>query len=182
MRRSIYMARKGGLAMKMTRTNILKSGIWLTLPPLLFSLGLMYILPTALTATQFNAGIPTTFLIAENALRLLIFTTPLLFTVGTTSRTQKNGFVLYLVGVGLYFLSYGTQNFFPQSAWSTSFFGFVGSAFLNIFWLIGLGMMGDEFYLFAKIKYQPSYFIVLAILFVSLHSIHSIIYYQGNLK
>jgi hypothetical protein len=168
--------------MKMTRTNIVKSGIWLTLPPLLFSLGLMSILPTALTASQFNAGIPTTFLIAENTLRILIFTSPLLFTVGTTSRIQKNGLVLYLVGVLLYYLSYGTQNFFPQSAWSTSFVGFVGSAFLNIFWLIGLGMMGEEFYLLAKGSYRPAYFIVPSILFVTLHSLHAIIYYQGNLK
>lgn len=166
--------------MKLTRTNLMKSGIWLTLPPLLFSLGLMYILPTALTPTQFNAGIPTTFLIAENALRILIFTSPLLFMVGITHRVQKNGLVLYLVGVSLYYLSYGTQNFLPQSAWSTSFVGFVSSAFLNIFWLIGLGMMGEEFYLLAKGSYRPIYFIVPSLLFIALHSIHAIIYYQAN--
>jgi hypothetical protein len=166
--------------MKLTRTNFMKSGIWLTLPPLLFSLGLMYILPTAVMPTQFNAGIPTAFLIAENTLRILIFTSPLLFTVGITSRIQKNGLVLYLVGVLLYCLSYGTQNFFPQSAWSTSFVGFVSSAFLNIFWLIGLGMMGEEFYLLAIGSYRPAYFIVPSVLFVTLHSLHATIYFQKN--
>jgi hypothetical protein len=159
----------------------MKSGIWLTLPPLLFSLGLMSILPTALMPTQFNAGIPTIFLIAENTLRILIFTSPLFFMVGTASRTQKIGLVLYLFGVAIYCLAYGIQNFLPQSAWSTSFVGFVSSAFLNIFWLSGLGMMGDEFYLLTKVKYRPAYFIVPSALFIALHSIHAIIYYQGNL-
>jgi hypothetical protein len=168
--------------MILTRTNIMKSGIWLTLPPLLFSLGLMSILPTALTATQFNAGIPTTFLIAENALRILIFTIPLFFTVGTASRIQKRGLVVYLFGVAIYCLSYGTQNFLPQSVWSTSFVGFVSSAFLNIFWQIGLALMGEEFYLSAKVKYRPAYFIVPSALFITLHSIHAIMYYQGKFQ
>jgi hypothetical protein len=168
--------------MQMTRTNMMKSGIWLTLPPLLFSLGLMSIVPTALTATQFNAGIPTIFLIAENALRILIFTIPLLFTVGIASSTQKKGLALYLFGVAIYCLAYGIQNFLPQSVWSTSFVGFVSSAFLNIFWLIGLGMMGEAFYLPTKVKYRPAYFIVPTVIFITLHSLHAIIYYQSNFQ
>ena len=46
--------------------------------------------------------------------------------------------------------------------------------------MIGLGMMGEEFYLSAKGSYRPAYFIVPSILFIALHSIHAIIYYQGN--
>ena len=48
--------------MIITKTDIIKNGIWLTFPPLLFSLSLMTLLPTALTPAQFNEGIPDVLL------------------------------------------------------------------------------------------------------------------------
>ncbi|TSA79060.1 hypothetical protein FNU79_18385 [Deinococcus detaillensis] len=138
----------------------------------------MNILPNALTAAEFNEGIPRPLLIGENVLRILTFAIPLSFLISLSNRRQQWGLALYLLGVGLYFLSYGTQNFFPKSIWSISFIGFMGSAFLNVFWMIGLGMMGDKFVVDLGRVYRPAYFLVPAILFLALHSVHAALYYQ----
>ncbi len=102
--------------MTITKTHILKNGVWLTLPPLLLSLGLMAVLPNALTPAQFNEGIPGALLSTEGAALIVVFDMPAFFSVGLSTSTQKRGLILYLAGVALYCLSYGTQNFLPKSA------------------------------------------------------------------
>jgi hypothetical protein len=100
---------------KITTNDIIKNGIWLTFPPLLFSLSLMSLIPTALTPAQFNRGIPDLLLNVESIGRILVFAMPAFFSIGISTKTQKRGLALYSVGVTLYYLSYGTQNFSPDS-------------------------------------------------------------------
>ncbi len=167
--------------MAVTVTGILKNGLWLTFPPLLFSLSLMRIVPTALTPAQFNKGIPDVVVNGEIIGRVLVFAMPAFFTIGITTKTQQRGLALYLAGVMLYFLSYGTQNFFPDSAWSNSVIGFTASAFTNVFWMIGLGMLGEKFYFPARLHYRPILYITPVVFFIALHVIHAVIYHQQSL-
>jgi hypothetical protein len=158
--------------------GIFKNGFWLTLPPLLLSLGLMRFLPTALTANQFNQGIPQVLLIAENIMRVTVFAIPVFFSINLSTPLQRTGLVVYFVGVALYYLSYSTQNFYPDSAWSTSLIGFASTAYTNVFWMIGLGLLGNKFYFPEGLRYRPSFFIVPAVLFICLHVTHTVLYYQ----
>ena len=166
--------------MIITKTDILKNGIWLTFPPLLFSLSLMTLLPTALTPAQFNKGIPNVLLNIESIGRVLVFAMPAFFSIGISTTTQKRGLALYLAGVILYYLSYGTQNFFPNSAWSTSTIGFEASAYTNIFWTIGLGLLGEKFYFTKRLHYRPIFYTVPAVIFAIAHTIHVVIYHQRS--
>ena len=166
--------------MIITTTDIIKNGIWLTFPPLLFSLSLMTFLPTALTPAQFNKGIPDVLLNIESIGRILVFAMPAFFSIGISTKTQKRGLALYLAGVTLYFLSYGTQNFLPNSDWSTSTLGFAASAYTNIFWTIGLGLLGEKFYFTKRLRYRPIFYIVPAVVFVISHTTHAVIYHQRN--
>jgi phosphotransferase system glucose/maltose/N-acetylglucosamine-specific IIC component len=166
--------------MKITTTGIIKNGIWLTFPPLLFSLSLMILLPTALTPAQFNEGIPTVLLNIESIGRILVFAMPAFFSIGISTTTQKRGLALYLAGVILYFLSYGTQNFFPNSVWSKSTIGFAASAYTNIFWTIGLGLLGEKFYFTKRLRYRPIFYIVPAVVFAIAHTTHAVIYHQRS--
>jgi hypothetical protein len=160
---------------------ILKNGIWWTLPPLFFSLGLMAIAPTALTATEFNAGIPNILLWGEIVGRVFVFATPLFFTIGLVTKTQKIGFCLYLFGVTAYCLTYGIQNYLPDSLWSTTLIGFTASAYTNLVWMVGLGLMGQQFYPPIRLRYRPILYIAPATIFIMLHVAHLIIYFQLNL-
>lgn len=164
--------------MVITRTDVIKNGIWLTFPPLLFSLGLMAVLPNALTAAQFNEGIPDALVLIESIGRVLVFGMPAFFSVGLSTKTQKKGLALYLAGLTLYCLSYGTQNFFPNSGWSTSALGFAASAYTNVFWMIWLGLLGERFYFTQRSRYRPTFYIVPAVAFVAFHTAHTILYHQ----
>ena len=166
--------------MIITKTDIIKNGIWLTFPPLLFSLSLMTSIPNALTPAQFNKGIPNVLLNIESIGRILVFVMPAFFTVGISTTTQKRGLALYLAGVILYYLSYGTQNFFPESDWSTSAIGFAASAYTNIFWTIGLGLLGEKFYFIKRLRYRSIFYIVPAVVFVIAHTTHAVIYHQRS--
>jgi hypothetical protein len=166
--------------MKITPTDIIKNGIWLTFPPLLFSLSLMSLLPTALTPEQFNRGIPDVLLNIESIGRILVFVMPAFFSIGISTKTQKRGLAFYLAGVTLYYLSYGTQNFFPNSDWSTSTIGFAASAYTNIFWTIGLGLMGEKLYFTKRLRYRPIFYIVPAVVFAIAHTTHVVIYHQRS--
>lgn len=166
--------------MIITKTDIIKNGIWLTFPPLLFSLSLMTFLPNALTPAQFNEGIADVLLNIESIGRIFVFAMPAFFAIGISTKTQKRGLALYLAGVALYYLSYGTQNFFPNSDWSTSTIGFAASAYTNIFWTIGLGLLGEKFYFTERLRYRPIFYIVPAVVFVISHTTHAVIYHQRS--
>jgi hypothetical protein len=161
-----------------TKADIIKSGIWWTVPPLLFSVALMAALPNALTPAQFNVGVPKYLITFEGVGRFLVFAMPAFFSVGFSTASQKTGLVLYVTGVIFYYLSYGTQNFFPDSAWSKSALGFAASAYTNAFWMIGLGLLGEKFYFVKWLRYRPIYYIVTAVVFVVLHTAHTVIYHQ----
>lgn len=160
---------------------IVKNGIWLTLPPLFFSLGLMAIAPTALTPTEFNAGIPNILLWGEMIGRITVFALPAFFSVGLSTKTQKVGLYFYLFGVAIYCVTYGLQHYSPDSPWSTSIICFSASAYTNLFWMIGLGLMGQKFYQPISLIYRPNYYIALSVIFIILHVTHTILYFQLNL-
>ena len=166
--------------MIITKTDIIKNGIWLTFPPLLFSLSLMTLLPTALTPAQFNEGIPDVLLNIESIGQILVFAMPAFFSIGISSTTQKRGLALYLAGVILYYLSYGTQNFPPNSDWSSSTSGFAASAYTNVFWTIGLCLLGEKFYFTKRLRYRSIFYIVPAVIFVIAHTTHAVIYHQRS--
>ena len=166
--------------MKIPISDIVKNGIWLTFPPLLFSLGFMNRLPPALTPALFNKGIPDILVNGENIVRILVFAMPAFFSIGISTKTQKQGLALYLAGVALYYLSYGALIFFPDSAWSTSMIGFVATAYLNLFWMVGLGLLGEKFYFPARLRYRPVYYIAPVVIFLIFHITHAVIVYQRS--
>ncbi len=166
--------------MKITVIDILKNGIWLTFPPLLFGLSFMKLLPVVLRPDLFNKGIPDVLLNWENIVRILVFAMPVFFSIGISTKTQKQGLILYLAGVILYYLSYGALIIYPNSAWSTSMIGFVATAYTNIFWMTGLGLLGEKFYFPARLRYRPFFYIVPVSIFLIIHITHAVIVYQRS--
>lgn len=136
----------------------------------------MAVLPNALSPAQFNDGIPRLLIALESIGRLMVFVLPAFFSVGLSTATQKRGLIIYVAGVVLYCVSYGTQNFFPNSDWSTSTFGFAASAFTNIFWMVGLGLLGKRIYFVAHLRYKPIFYIGPAFAFIIAHTTHAFIY------
>jgi len=137
-------------------------------------------LPAELTPALFNKNIPDVLVNGENIGRLLLFALPAFFSIGISTKTQKLGLVLYLAGVALYYLSYLALIFFPDSTWSTSMIGFVATVYTNLFWIIGLGLLGEKFYFPERFRYRPVFFIAPAFIFLIFHITHVVIVYQRS--
>jgi hypothetical protein len=75
--------------MIITKNDLIKNGIWLTFPPLIFSLSLMTFLPNALTSAQFNQGIPDVLLNIESIGRILVFAMPAFFLLEYPPQLKK---------------------------------------------------------------------------------------------
>ena len=97
-----------------------------------------------------------------------------------STASQRRGLILYLAGVVSYFVAYGVQNFAPESGWSTSMIGFTASAYTNLIWMTGLGLLGDRFQFSTSWRYRPAFYIVPATIFIILHTRHSILYFRSR--
>ncbi|MBT7600835.1 MAG: hypothetical protein HN560_07145 [Anaerolineae bacterium] len=166
--------------MKINKKDIFKNGLWLTLPPLLFSLSLMNYLPPALTPALFNKDIPELLAIGENITRSVVFALPVFFSIGFSTKTQKRGLAFYLAGIVFYYFSYAALILFPDSVWSNSMVGVVATAYTNFFWMIGLSLLGEKFYFPTRLPYRPVYFITPVVLFLVLHTTHAVLVYQRS--
>lgn len=148
---------------------VLRNGIWLTGPALLWNIALTNRLPWQFRSETFWKDIPVVVQLGESILRLVVFALPAFFTVASP-RTRRGGWVWYLGGTVIYFASWLPLLLAPGSAWSTSMLGFMAPAYTPLIWLIGIGVLGSEFYFPAR--YRPACYIVPAVLFTVFHCTH----------
>lgn len=159
----------------MKMNKYLRNGIWLTIPILLWNIIFASRLPAAFLPDIFWRDIPTMIQIGENVLRILIFAMPLFFSVNLKTKMQRYGLVWYVGGTAVYFSSWLPLLFAPESGWSQSMIGFMAPAYTPLLWLVGIGLLGEQFYF--SVKYRPVYYIAPAILFTIFHCIHTAIVY-----
>ena len=148
----------------------------LLLPVFLWNILLTTYLPKSYGPEIFWKNIPPIIGVSENILRILTFSIPVLMIFSLKTKLQKKGFVLYLIGLVLYFLAWTVMILYPESNWGQSLIGFMAPAFTTIIWYIGIGLIGNKAFL--KIPYISLIYICLAIFFVLFHSIHAYIVFQ----
>jgi hypothetical protein len=159
-------------------TKYLRSGFWLTIPILLWNVIFASRLPAQFLPDIFSKDIPTLVIYGEGILRTVVFGMPLFFSVGIASKTQKQGAIWYLGGTVIYFLAWLPLLFAADSAWSTSMIGFLAPAYTPLLWLIGLGLLGGQFYFSAR--YRPVYYLAPVVIFLIFHITHTAIVYLRN--
>ena len=132
-------------------------------------------LPAAFQPDVFWKDISPFLSYPENIFRTVVFGFTLLMPFNLVKPGHKVGLLLYAAGVLLYFTSWLILICFPNSAWSHSLPGFTAPAFTPFLWLAGIGFIGDSFYF--RLAYKPWYFILISILFLVFHNIHTCIIY-----
>lgn len=161
----------------MNKSTVLKyiwNGFLLFVPPLLMMV-FGNQLPPALLYENFSRGIPPVIEYGETFFRYAVMILAVFMPLRISTQRQKTGLAIYIVGVILYILSWMPLILFPQSVWSTSLIGFSAMAYTPLVWLIGIGLIGDSFYV--SIPYKPWYYIVLSIGFVVFHMSHTVLVY-----
>jgi len=147
----------------------------LILPILFWNLIFSNKLPKQFQPQTFWKDIPTFLTYGENITRILVFMLTLLMPLSISTLTQKRGLVLYLVGALLYFASWLALIYFPESKWSNNVMGFMAPAYTPLFWLLGIGLIGNSYYF--NLHYKRWFFISIASLFLIFHNFHAMTVY-----
>ena len=129
-------------------------------------------LPIYFQPDIFWKDIPTGLAYGENISRVAVFILTLLMPISISTFTQKAGFLIYLVGLLVYFASWLILIYYPLSGWSMSMIGFMAPSYTPLLWLIGLGLIGNSFYF--NLPFKPWLFIAISCLFLLFHNLHVI--------
>jgi hypothetical protein len=148
----------------------------LILPVLAWNVALTGSLPEAYQPKTFLDNIPVHITYGENIFRILIFAFTLFMPLMVGTNVQKQGLIIYIGGILLYFTSWLMLIYAPDSDWSKSIYGFMAPAYTPLFWLLGIGLIGDNSYF--HFPYKRIFFILFSILFLIFHNWHTFIVYS----
>lgn len=148
----------------------------LLIPLFLWNILLVGFLPEAYSPDVFWREIPNWIGYSENILRMSVFVLPVIMIFSLKTRLQKIGFIIYLVGIVIYFSSWIIAIIYPQSNWTTSLIGFMAPAYTTILFFVGIGLIGNTSFL--KFSNISIIYIGLSVLFVAFHSAHAYIVFQ----
>ena len=148
----------------------------LLLPIFAWNVIFMKVLPPPFQKNIFWHNIPAYIRVPENVLRIAVFLCPLFMKLSVSEPHQKLGLILNIFGVCLYFWSWIMQIYFPKSSWSKSIWGFTAPAYSTIIWFVGIGLIGST--LFVNIPYHYSVYLFISLLFVIVHTSHTLIVFK----
>lgn len=135
-------------------------------------------LPSAISDPQRWGAIPAPLSLAENALRILVFAVPFVMPLRVSTRRQRYGLALFIVGSLVYAASWAALIEAPRSLWSNSAAGFLAPACTPVLWLLGIALVGQEFS-WGK-PCPPWMYASLSLAFVAAHAGHAAVVYAHN--
>jgi hypothetical protein len=147
----------------------------LTIPILLWDYIFTDKLPKAFQPELFWKDIPSSITYGENISRLLMFIFISFMPLKIITNKQKNGLLLYVVGVLLYFVAWLILMYLPNTTWSNSVLGLLAPAYTPLVWLVGIGFIGNA--LFFKIPYKRWLYFLVVIIFLIFHNWHTYLIY-----
>jgi hypothetical protein len=147
----------------------------LTIPVLLWDYIFTNKLPKAFQPEIFWNNIPSFIIYGENISRVVMFIFISLMPLKVITNKQKKGMVLYVIGTLLYFMGWVILMYFPNTSWSNSVLGLLAPAYTPLFWLIGIGFIGNELYF--NIPFKRWLYFLLVIIFLIFHNWHTYLIY-----
>jgi hypothetical protein len=132
-------------------------------------------LPSGWQFNVFWKNIPSLVAYGEKIARLVVNVLPLFMPLQFSTVRQKQGLMIYIVGITAYIAAWVMMVYFPQSAWSTSLIGSTATAWTSLVWLVGIGLIGES--LIIPISYSYWVYILSSVIFSVFHTIHAVIIY-----
>lgn len=150
----------------------------LALPILAWNIMLANSLPPAYLPGIFDQNIPVFITFGENISRMLLFVLMLFMPLRPSTKRQHAGLTVYTAGTLLYFASWLTLIYFPDSSWSQSAAGFMAPAYTPFIWLMGIAMAGNT--TSPRITRLNRAFVFVSIVFLIMHIWHTYIVYAAT--
>ncbi len=147
----------------------------LTIPILLWNIILANKLPKSSLPPILLNDITSFITYGESISRIFMFIFIFFMPLQLVTTSQKKGFAIYCAGTMIYFASWLVLIYFPNSMWSKSAFGLVAPAYTPLFWLIGIGLIGNSLYF--NIPYRRWLYFLVVIVFLIFHNWHTYLIY-----
>ncbi|MDJ0754984.1 MAG: hypothetical protein QNJ45_15785 [Ardenticatenaceae bacterium] len=119
----------------------LTSGFLLLVPVLIWNALFFSKLPPVYNS---DAGVPGWLLVAEGALRLVVFAWPLLLIISWGKGISKVGLILYLTGSLVYYAAWLVQIYAPSSALAGFPLVALAPAWVPLIFMSGIGLMAES--------------------------------------
>ena len=143
----------------------------LFIPILIFNIILFQKLPS-----HYLKNISHPIIIIETVARILTIAFSFIMVLSILNKIGKIGLIIYIIGIIIYFASYFIVIYFDNTLFSKYIFVILSPYWTSIIWLIGIGIIGNN--LFIKMPYHFSIYIILSIIFTTIHTIHGYLYYK----
>ena len=151
-------------------SKFLKSSFLLWLPPIAWHIAFGRLLPKGYAGMWIDTEAPLYLLVPENILLIVLMALSLFMPLFIFTRLQRTGLILYIVGLFMYFLSWRPLILYPTGAWSTSIYGHLAPAIVQLIWMAGVAMMGYSWSF--NYRFSRWVYFLLALLYVLLDATH----------
>ena len=127
---------------------------------------------------EFWRDIPAPLVFAENSLRALVFGLPFIMPLQIATKAERRAVLVFVLGTLVYFASWLTLMYWPQSSWSSSILGSLAPVYTPILFLPSLAVLGKR--LFWGHFYRWWMYLLLCVGFLAAHITHGAFVYMRS--
>jgi len=113
---------------------------------------------------------------AETITRIITIAFSTIMVINIQNKTEKIGLMIYIIGAIIYFTSYFIEIYFPNTLFGKNIIFILAPYWTSVIWLMGIGLVGNK--LFINIPYHFIIYIILSIIFATIHTIHGYLCYK----
>jgi len=143
----------------------------LFIPILLFNILFFKKLPP-----HYLKNISHPIIIMETITRIIVIAFSMIMAINIQNNQEKIGLIIYIIGVIIYFTSYFIEIYATNTLFGRNIIFILAPYWTSIIWLIGIGLVGNR--LFINIPYHFSVYLILSVIFTTIHTIHGYLCYK----
>jgi len=115
-------------------------------------------------------------IILETIARIITMAFSIIMAINIQIKTGKIGLMIYIIGSIIYLTSYFIEIYFPNALFSRKVIFVLAPYWTSVIWLTGIGLVGNR--LSINVPYHFAVYLVLSIIFATIHTIHGYLCYK----
>jgi len=116
-------------------------------------------------------------IIMETITRIITIAFSIIMAINIQNKTGKIGLMIFIIGIIIYFASYFIEIYASNTLFGRKIIFILSPYWTSVIWLIGIGLVGNR--LFINIPYHFIVYLILSIIFATIHTIHGYLCYKA---
>jgi hypothetical protein len=113
----------------------------------------------------------------ETIARIITIAFSVIMMMNVNNNIGKLGFVIYIIGVFIYFCSYIVVIKIPAKSFNHNLIILLAPYWTSFLWLAGIGLLGNK--LFFNVPYHFIIYVTISFVFAIIHSVHGYLCYKN---